>query len=174
MQTKIIAEASVVIALTVILKDVVPPIYRFPQGGSVSMASMVPLLWFSLRWGLRWGLEVSCVYGLVHMALPSSYIVDPVQALLDYPMAFAMLGLAGAFKQHPLVGVCVGVAGRFTCHFVSGIWFFSEYAGSQHPLVYSALYNGSYLVPELIISLVAMSILLKRKLVNVNMSKKVE
>lgn len=78
---------------------------------------MVPLLWFSLRRGLRAGLEASTVYGLIHMALPGSYIVDPIQALLDYPIAFGALGLAGMFRKRPLIGVGVGIAGRFLAHF---------------------------------------------------------
>ena len=154
-ETKIIAEATVVIALTVILKDVLPPIYSLPQGGSVSAAGMVPLLWFSLRRGLRSGLEASAVYGLVHMALPGSYVVDPVQALLDYPIAFGALGLAGIF-------------GRFLAHLVSGVWFFSKYApAGMHPVVYSALYNGGYLVIELITSEIIMLIIAKRRLFDV-------
>ena len=167
-ETKIIAEGIVIIALTVILKDVLPPIFHLPQGGSISAAGMVPLLWFSLRRGLRSGLEASSVYGLVHMALPGSYIVDPVQALLDYPIAFAALGLAGMFKKYPLIGVGVGITGRFLAHFVSGVWFFSQYApAGTHPVIYSAIYNGSYLIIELIISAIIMYIIAKRRLLEI-------
>jgi len=167
--TKILVEGSMVVALTVILKDIMPPIYRLPQGGSVSAAGMVPLLWFSLRRGLRVGVEAGGVYGLVNMAL-GGYVVDPVQALLDYPMAFAALGLAGWFSTYPLVGVCVGLIGRFLCHFASGIWFFWMYAPEgTSPIVYSAVYNGGYLVVELIISLVLIYILRKRKLLDLHL-----
>jgi len=167
-ETKILAEGTVIIALTVILKDVLPPIYRLPQGGSVSVAGMVPLLWFSLRRGLRSGLEASAIYGLVNMVLPGSYIVDPVQGLLDYPIAFAALGLAGMFRKYPLVGVGVGITGRFLAHFTAGVWFFSEYApAGTHPVLYSAIYNGSYLIIELIISAAIMYIIVKRKLLEI-------
>jgi len=165
--TKVFAEGVIVIALTVILKDVLPPIYRLPQGGSVSAGGMVPLLWFSLRRGLRAGLEASTVYGLIHMAMPGSYIVDPIQALLDYPIAYAALGLAGMFKKHPLVGVGVGIAGRFLAHFASGVWFFWEYAGAMNPMLYSAIYNGGYLLIELVISEVVIFILVKRGLLEI-------
>jgi thiamine transporter len=166
--TKIIAEGTVIIALTVILKDVLPPIIHLPQGGSVSVAGMVPLLWFSLRRGLRSGLEASVIYGLVNMLLPGSYVVDPVQGLLDYPIAFAALGLAGMFRKYPLIGVGAGITGRFLAHFASGIWFFSEYAPTgTHPVVYSAVYNGSYLVVEFIISVVIMYIIVKRRLLDI-------
>ena len=166
-ETKILAEGTVVIALTVILKDILPPIYHLPQGGSVSAAGMVPLLWFSLRRGLRAGLEAGAVYGLVNMAL-GGYIVDPVQALLDYPLAFSALGLAGLFKKYPLLGVGAGISGRFVAHFVSGFWFFGIYAPEgMNPAVYSALYNGSYLAVEFIISAVIMYIIIKRKLLDI-------
>ena len=166
-ETKILAEGTVVAALTVILKDILPPIYHLPQGGSVSAAGMVPLLWFSLRRGLRSGLEAGAVYGLVNMAL-GGYIVDPIQALLDYPLAFAALGLAGLVKKYPSIGVTVGIFGRFLAHFTSGVWFFGIYAPEgMHPAVYSALYNGSYLLIELIVSLVITYIVAKRGLLEV-------
>jgi len=167
-ETKILAEGTVIIALTVILKDVLPPIYRLPQGGSVSAGGMIPLLWFALRRGLRCGLEAGTVYGLVHMALPGSYIVDPVQALLDYPIAFAALGLAGIFKKYPLVGVGAGIFGRFLAHFACGVWFFSEYApAGMNPIAYSAVYNGSYLIIEFIVSAIFMGIIVKRRLLEI-------
>lgn len=167
-ETRVLAEGTIFVALSVVLKDVLPPIYHLPQGGSVSAAGMVPLLWFSLRRGLRSGLEASTVYGLIHMALPGSYIVDPVQALLDYPIAFAALGLAGIFRKYPLLGVGVGIFGRFLAHFASGIWFFSAYAPTgTHPMVYSAIYNGGYLIIELVISVIIIYLLVKRNLINI-------
>ena len=167
-QTKIIAEGTVIIALTVILKDVLPPMFQLPQGGSVSAASMVPLLWFSLRRGLRSGLEAGAIYGLVHMALPGSYIVDPVQALLDYPIAYTALGLAGIFKKYPLVGVTIGIFGRFLAHFLSGLWFFAQYAPTgMHPAIYSAIYNGGFLSVELILSLIIMYLIMKKRLLEI-------
>jgi thiamine transporter len=167
-ETKVLAEGTIFVALSVVLKDILPPIYHLPQGGSVSAAGMVPLLWFSLRRGLRSGLEASTVYGLIHMALPGSYIVDPVQALLDYPIAFAALGLAGIFRKYPLLGVGVGIFGRFLAHFASGVWFFSAYApAGTHPMVYSAIYNGGYLIIELVISVIIIYLLVKRNLINI-------
>ncbi len=166
--TKILTEGTIIVALTVILKDVLPPVYQLPQGGSVSLAGMVPLFWFALRRGIRSGLEACTIYGLVHMALPGSFIVDPVQALLDYPIAFAALGLAGAFRRFPIVGVGVGISGRFLAHFVSGVWFFSQYApADMHPLVYVAVYNGGYLVIEFIVSAILLYVIAKRHLLEI-------
>jgi thiamine transporter len=164
---KVLAEGTVVVALTVILKDILPPIYRLPEGGSVSVAGMVPLIWFALRRGSRAGVEAGAVYGLVDMAL-GGYIVDPVQAIIDYPLAFGALGLAGLFRKYPLVGVVVAISGRFLAHFTSGVWFFWMYAPEgMNPLVYSAIYNGSYLLVELVISTIIIFILDKRQLLKI-------
>jgi thiamine transporter len=163
-KTKVIAEGAVAVALSVILKDILPPIIRLPQGGSVSAAGMVPLFWFSLRYGLRAGLEIGAVYGLVHMAL-GGHLVNPVQAILDYPLAYAALGLSGLFREHPIVGVGAGIFGRFIFHFVSGIIFFAVYAPQgMNPALYSAIYNGSYLTIEFIVSSAIIYILARKSL----------
>ncbi|MCW4055512.1 MAG: energy-coupled thiamine transporter ThiT [Candidatus Bathyarchaeota archaeon] len=168
--TKVLAEAVVFIALAnalYILTKVYFPFLKLPQGGSVTLASMVPLLWFALRRGLRWGVEAGIVYGLVHMVI-SGEVYYPTQVLFDYPLAFGALGLAGAFRRHPILGVGVGIAGRFAFHFVSGVIFFGQYAWEGwHPIAYSAAYNATYLVPEFIVSAIIIYILLKRKLLDV-------
>jgi len=170
--TKILAEAIVFIALAnalYIISKLYLPFLKLPQGGSITLASMVPLLWFALRRGPRWGIEAGLVYGLVHMAI-SGEIYYPTQVLLDYPLAFGALGLAGAFKKHPIVGVGVGIAGRFICHFTSGVIFFGQYAwAGWNVIAYSAAYNATYLVPEFIVSAIVMYILLKRDLLEVYM-----
>jgi len=162
--TKILAELSVFIALSIILKDVLPPIYRLPQGGSITMAGLVPLLWFILRRGFGYGTFGGFVYGLVHMSL-GGYVINPVQGLLDYPIAYAALGLAGLFKKQPLIGVGVGIIGRFVCSFLSGIIFFTGI--TLEGAVASALYNGTYLIFEFIISEIVIYLLVKRKLINI-------
>jgi len=165
--SKVIAEAVDVIALTFVLKDLLPPIYPLPQGGSVTLAGMVPLLWFSLRRGWRFGILAGGIYGLVHVAM-GGYVVSPVQALLDYPLAFAAVGLAGFFKKYPLLGVGVGIVGRFFFHFISGIVFFWTFAPpGMNVALYSAIYNGSYLIGEFLISAVVIDIIVRRKLLDI-------
>jgi thiamine transporter len=166
-KVKILAEATIFIALTIVLKDVLPPIYHMPQGGSVTIAGLLPLLWFALRRGLKYGVFAGFVYGLIHAFLPGSYIIHPVQGLLDYPLAFAALGLAGAFKKVPIVGIAVGIVGRFLCSFAAGIIFFTSF--SIDGIIGSATYNGIYLIPEFIITAIVIYILLKRKLLNIYM-----
>ncbi len=164
--TKILAEISVVVALSVILKDILPPIYHLPQGGSITIAGLVPLVWFALRRGFRYGLFTGFVYGLVHMAL-GGYVINPVQGLLDYPVAFAALGLAGLFKKYQLVGVGVGITGRFIISFLSGIFFFTS--PTLEGAIASAVYNGTYLIGEFVISAIVIYLLIKRKLIYIYM-----
>jgi thiamine transporter len=162
-QTKIIAEIIVVVALSYALNLIV--LFRMPQGGSVTVVSMVPILWLALRRGTKIGVLAGVVFGLVDL-MPTPFVVHPVQFLLDYPLAFGSLGLAGLFQKHPIVGVVAGIFGRFVCHFVSGIVFFAMYApAGMNPVVYSAIYNGSYLVVELVFSVVIMYVLVRRGVV---------
>ncbi len=162
--TKILSETSVVVALSIILKDVLPPIYHLPQGGSITVAGLVPLVWFALRRGFRYGLFAGFVYGSVHMAL-GGYVINPVQGLVDYPLAFAALGLAGLFRKHSLVGVGVGIAGRFIASFLSGIFFFTSL--TLQGAIASALYNGTYLIGEFAISAIVIYLLIKRNLIGI-------
>jgi len=82
------------------------------------------------------------------------FVVHPAQFLLDYPIAFGALGLAGLFQKRPFIGINIGIAGRFISHFASGVIFFAQYApAGMAPIAYSAFYNGSYLLPELAISI---------------------
>jgi len=164
--TKILAEISVVIALSVILKDILPPIYPLPQGGSITIAGLVPLIWFALRRGFRYGVFAGFVYGLVHMAL-GGYVINPVQGLLDYPLAFGALGLAGLFKRYPLVGIGIGITGRFIVSFLSGIFFFTSL--TLEGVIASALYNGTYLIGEFVISAIVIYLLIKRNLIDIYM-----
>ena len=163
-QTKIIAEIAVVVALSYALNLIV--LFRMPQGGSVTAVSMVPILWLALRRGTKVGVLAGVIFGLVDM-MPQPFVVHPVQFLLDYPLAFGSLGLAGLFQKHPIAGVVTGIFGRFVCHFVSGMVFFAMYAPSgMNPAVYSAIYNGSYLVVELVFSIVIMYVLVRRGVVS--------
>jgi thiamine transporter len=165
--TKVLAEATVFIALTIVLKDVLPPIYRMPQGGSVTVAGLVPLVWFALRRGLKYGIFAGFVYGLIHVLLPGSYIIHPLQGLLDYPVAFAALGLAGVIKRIPILGIGVGLIGRFMGSFLAGVIFFTSF--SSEGVYASAVYNGTYLIPEFVITSIVIYILLKRNLLEVYM-----
>ena len=163
--TKIIAEIVIFVSLSTILSYV--KILSLPQGGSVTAASMVPVLWLALRRGSKVGLFAAVLYGVVQFAF-GPYFVHPAQVLLDYPIAFGLLGIAGLFQKRPYVGVTLGIIGRFVAHFFSGIIFFALYVPEgMHPAIYSAIYNGSYLLIELVISLYIIYLLRKSSLIQI-------
>ena len=164
-RARVLAEAAVFIALTIVLKDVLPPIYEMPQGGAVTIAGLVPLMWFALRRGVKYGVFAGFVYGIIHVFLPGAYVIHPLQGFLDYLLAFAALGLAGIFKKTPIFGVAIGIFARFFCSFAAGIIYFTSF--SIDGVIGSAIYNGVYLIPEFIITAVVISILLKKKLLNI-------
>ncbi len=159
--TKIIAEIAVFVALATALSFII--VYTLPQGGSITAASMVPILWLALRRGPIIGIFAGALYGVIQLIiLPYAY--HPVQVLLDYPLAFGCLGLAGFFKKWPIVGSVVGISGRFAMHFIAGaVWFGPMFAPDLNPYIYSAVYNGSYLIPEMAISAFALYLLQKSK-----------
>ena len=147
---KVLAEMAIFVSLATVLSLIV--IYTLPQGGAITLASMVPILWLALRRGSLVGVTAGVLYGVIQfIILP--YAIDPVQVLLDYPLAFGVLGLAGFFSKWPFAGAVVGIGLRFVMHFVSGaVYWAPVYAPTLDPIVYSSIYNGSYLLPELLIS----------------------
>ena len=163
--TKILTESVVFIALAGVLYEIT--FYQFPNGGRITAASMVPILFIALRRGPKVGIATGIVFGLVALVLDAfAFVVNPIQVMLDYPLAFGALGLAGFFRKDPLVGVVVGIAGRFVCHFFSGLLFFAMYAPQgESPALYSAIYNASYLIPELVMSAILIYILQKRGII---------
>jgi len=165
-KTQVLAEVAISVALSYVLNFII--IYHLPQGGSVTLGSMVPILLLALRRGPIIGIFSGVVFGVLQMFF-GGYWFTIIQVLLDYPVAFACLGLAGFFKKHPLIGVIISLLGRLIVHVISGVVFFSEYAPpGQSPLIYSIIYNGSYMLPELIISGILVYLLIKRGILEHN------
>jgi len=135
-------------------------LYRMSNGGSITPASMLPIFIFSWIYGPVPGMAAGMLDGLMQL-VQGAYVIHPMQFLLDYILPFAVLGLAGLFrkdKQLPL-GIAVGCSARFIIHVLSGVLYFADFApAGQSPLVYSLLYNASYLVPEFIICIVIVMI----------------
>ena len=154
---RMIANAALCMALAFILSYV--RLYKLPQGGSITAASMLPIFMFAYAYGIGPGFGVGFAYGLLQF-IQDGYYTHPVELLLDYPLAFAMLGLAAIARNFPdswgmIPGIVLGTFGRFLCAFIAGIVFFYMYAPEgQNVLVYSAVYNGFYLIPEAIICIV--------------------
>jgi thiamine transporter len=159
--TRVLTEAALAVALAFVLGFVV--LFKMPFGGSVSL-EMIPLILLALRQGWRVGIIAGAAYGLLDLAI-DTYVVHPVQLLLDYPLAFGVLGLAGLFRptvRGAILGTTLAVLARFLCHFLSGVIFFASYAPEGwNPLLYSAAYNAAYLAPSLGIAIVVTVVLLK-------------
>ena len=163
---KLLAETAVMVGLSGALYLI--KIFTLPQGGSVTLASMVPIFLLALRRGPKVGIAGGVIFGLValveDLSIGAETIVYPAQVVLDYPLAFGLLGIAGLFRREPLLGVAIGVAARFFSHFVSGILFFASFApAGMSAYEYSAIYNGSFLLPELVITALIMIGLVRMK-----------
>ncbi len=158
--TRVLTEAALAIALAFVLGLIGP---KMPLGGSISL-EMVPLILLAVRQGWKVGMLAGTAYGLLNLAV-SPVILHPIQVLFDYPLPFAVLGLAGLFSptvRGAVAGTLVAVAARFVAHFISGVAFFAAYAPEGwNPLIYSAAYNAAYLVPSMILVLVAVPVLLR-------------
>lgn len=153
--TKMLVYASICIALSFVLSYI--RLARMPQGGSITPASMLPVMAFAYIFGPIPGVIAGVAYGFLQF-IQDSYLVHWIQLLVDYPIAFGFLGLAGLFRKNFRLGILIAVLGRFLMHFLTGIVFFAEYAGDQHVVLYSLGYNGSYLAVELAICLVIVSL----------------
>ncbi|HHY60037.1 MAG TPA: energy-coupled thiamine transporter ThiT [Clostridia bacterium] len=128
-------------------------LYRWPQGGSITPASMLPLFVYAYIFGPRAGITAGAAYGLLQL-IQDPYILHPVQVLLDYIIAFAALGLAGFARHNLSLGILLGGFGRFFSSFLSGVIFFASYAPEgMSPIVYSLLVNGLIIGTETLVCL---------------------
>ena len=99
---------------------------------------------------------------------------------LDYVAAFTVIGIAGIFRKKKLPGFIAGtviaVVARFAVHFLSGVLLWHSYGelwngfSTENTYLYSLLYNGAYMLPELILTTVAAVILFRlpqvKKIIN--------
>lgn len=159
-KTKALTMAGVCIALTQILNYI--KVFEMPQGGAITAGSMVPLLLYALFFGPKMGFLAGAVSGLLQLVLGGKFI-HPGSILLDYILAFGALGLAGCCRGKTygtVFGTLLGCLCRFLCSFLSGWLIFYSYAPQgQSPLVYSFVYNITYMIPETLISLILITLL---------------
>lgn len=155
----VMAEISICTALALILGLI--KFSPVSQGGSISLV-MVPIFVLALRRGWLVGSTGGILLGIIQL-LTDAYVVHPVQFIVDYPLAYGLIGLAGFFRKKHALGIILGGSARFLAHFVSGIIFFASYAPEGFNfLLYSLFYNASYMIPEIILSLVAVKLIYKK------------
>lgn len=155
---RMLANAALCLALAFVLSYI--KLFDLPQGGAVTAASLLPIVAFAYSYGLAPGLVVGVAYGLLQM-IQDPWIVTPVQAILDYPLAFACIALAAVARKLPdswgwLAGMALAAVGRFVCHTFTGVVFFAEYAEGtgMSPFVYSVSYNSFVFVDMAICAVV--------------------
>ena len=143
------------------------------QGGSISFV-MVPIILMAIRWGLSAGLTTGLIIGVLQMMF-GAFIVHWLQAILDYGLAFTVVGLAAIVRKpllnatqavnkvkmtlYIVIGTVIDGALRFTSHLLAGVVFFKEYAGEDNVWIYSIIYNGSFMLPATIVTAIIAVIL---------------
>ncbi len=173
-----LVEGAVMVALAAVLSYV--RIFHLPWGGSVTLLSMLPIVIYSIKHGVAKGMMVSfvfaliqfgqgCIDGLFGWGLTPVMLISCI--LMDYILPFLVLGLAGIFRRKGTVGWLTGTAGviviRFLFHFLSGvvIWHSAgklwEGFVTDNEWLYSLCYNGAYMLPELIFTLIGAVILFR-------------
>lgn len=178
------------IALATVLSFI--KVYKIPWGGSITLLSMLPIAVYSIKYGVKKGLAVSFLYSLIQFAqgaisdglfgwgLTPWLLISCI--LLDYIIAFTVIGLSGMFRNKgtagKVTGVVIALLLRFVSHFFSGVYVFAS-AGAlwdafstDNTYLYSLLYNGSYMLPEIIFTAIGAFVLLTipqtKKLLYVN------
>lgn len=163
--TKAIVYGAVCIAMAFALSYA--RLFKLPQGGSVTFASLLPLMVYCAMFGTRRGIVVCLIYGFLQ-ALQDTYIIHPLQFLLDYPLAFGMIGLSGIFfertplKKKPVIafvcGAVIAVVLRYACHICSGTFAFgadAAYYGFEGKFFYYSLAYNSFTIVDLAIDIAA-------------------
>ena len=165
-----LTEGAILIAMAEILSFL--PLYKLPWGGSIDLA-MLPILLFCARWGFGPGMLVSCAHAVLQTLFEGGIAIGWESILGDFLIAYAVLGVAGLFKGRFYLGAVVSCTARFLVHYVVGATIWAQYMPETFfgmtmttPWFYSALYNGAYMLPDLLLVLVAYFLLSKTPLVS--------
>jgi len=158
---------AVFVALASVLSLV--KVYKLPLGGSVTLLSMLPIVMLGVFLDIRWALAASFLYSLIQLGF--GIAIDGIFAwgltplaligtiFLDYIIPFTLIGLAGIFRKKGITGIVAGTVLvmilRFVCHLISGGIIFDIWCEWDNVWFYSFCYNGSFMLPELIITSIA-------------------
>lgn len=164
--TKKLTNSAIMIALSLVLSFCA--VFKAANGGDVTIGSMVPVIIISFMYSTKWGIFTSFVYTVLNMIFKQVVTTLPTEGfgayalmiILDYVLAFGVFGLAGFFyrlmgskKWAMPVSAAIVTFLRYLCHFASGIILWGSYAPEGQPVwIYSILYNGGYMLPEIIIT----------------------
>lgn len=161
-----LCEGAIMVALATALSYV--KLMELPQGGSVCIG-MLPLFIYFYRWDWKHSFLAAFAYGLLQLIFDGAYAWGPTSMLLDYVLAFTVLGVATFFRKMKgglYLGATVACVCRFLVHFISGVTIYrinepTELFNSiyTNPWLYSAVYNGSYVLIDLVLCLVILAVL---------------
>ena len=176
---RMLVESALFIAIATVLSMLK---IDLPFGGGVTIVSMLPLVLVSHRWGWKWGVMTAFAYSLIQLLLGLDnvgYATTFATALgvifLDYVIAYTVIGFSGALEKPfgktlkaVLIGIAVVFVGRFLCHFITGVWIWGGWMPESFmnmtmtsPWMYSLLYNGWYMLAELVVTEVVAALLYK-------------
>ncbi len=168
--TKKLTVSAIMIALSTVLSLV--KVWEMPLGGSITLLSMLPVCLVSIVYGVKTGLKASLVYALGQLALSIGAVVGwgltPAALtgtiFLDYIIPFTLVGIAGVFNHHGkfgnILGITLALFLRFICHFISGIVIFDIWCEWSSVPLYSLCYNGAFMLPELVLTVIGAVVLL--------------
>lgn len=163
-----LTEGAIMIAVGEILSFL--PLYKFPWGGSIDLA-MLPIILFCVRWGFGPGMIASSAHALLQMMFEGGIAIGWESILGDFLIAYMVLGLAGLFKGKFCLAAVVACTARFLVHYAVGATIWAQYMPESFfgmtmttPWIYSALYNGAYMLPDLLMILVVYVLVLKTPL----------
>ena len=167
LRIRALTEGALFVALAFVLSFV--KLYQLPNGGSLTPA-MFPILLYALRFGLARGVTAGFVFGLLQLLFDGAYAWGWQSMVLDYLLACAPLGLAGIFQGKSwgiFPGTIIGCLGRFLIHYLSGITIYRiiqptsvpGFGTYDNPHLYSLVYNGSYMIPNMLLALILAGVL---------------
>ena len=188
-KTKTLVEGAMMLALAIVLTFITPFKKLFPFGGEITLVSMLPICLFSIRHGIKKGLALALLFAgfqfsqglsVFGWGLTTEMLITCIA--MDYFLAYTVLGFAGMFRKKGMggwiCGIIIALTMRFLCHFISGVVVFASTGKiwdeldfiAENKYVYSLVYNGAYMLPEIILTTVAAVILLKvpaiRRIIN--------
>lgn len=169
--------SAIFIALSTVLSELIPSI-SLPFGGSITLLSMVPVCLIGIMFGVKWGIFANLAYGCIQLLFGLSNVTYAAGIagvwgalavlLFDYVIAYGALGLSGAFKNtvknkflSAVLGVVLACLLRYLCHFITGVTIWREIADLWGAVWYSVTYNGTYMIPELITTPLAVGLLVR-------------
>lgn len=165
---KALTEGAIMVALAQVLGYV--KLFSLPNGGSITL-NMLPIFIYCARWGFGYGMLSSFLLGLLQLTLDGAFAWGWQSIIGDYLLAYGIIGIAGLFckkKNGFLTGIVFGTLARFLIAWIVGAVVWGEYMPENFfgmtmtsPWFYSALYNGSYLLADMILCLIVGLILYK-------------